>query len=1099
MMPLLDRLFPSWKSVNNSGNNVIETSSPSNVGPHDRTDRSGAFWLGPDQVRILLFRECEWRGRKLLFDSMTLEKQLCKKRSVYNLTNNAGYKNEGTIAFTGTPEFERQRAAEDDVSLLSEMAFGTVAMTYRGSSFKIHSMNTPPSIMCTKIFPATEHNVCRPSERASDEGLGRSVNLDSSSSVRTILSRPSSGNFSGSDLHAVQRKNSTCSSTGSGWDIDIPPPRGSSQSLESNGSSSIGSLSSLRRRWLRAVSTSLGRSDSDDAFGMQHWGESGFDIREGHIKRHKTRLSLTMLVRLTEGHERIMEACLLEHMALLEGMLDRLRYSCIEAYNFNGQASCKGMQLTERLYRCSSRFVVSLLRLLMYPSDNSTRKMPLLWHDVLLNSVTIEQKTSGLHDRLQQMCQLLDSIDTKSTNFFLSTVVTAVLTYHLGWIYTALPYHDRKLMENMGSWYPCNPLWAQLGDLYGALGNPVRVAQTVIAGDSRKIELINSVLSFLSYFIRSGIVQKRQENRCTNDEDVMEAIRILEQTRIKHPYLFHYTKSASANDRDSFSSRRGVRGSTRKQMVAQGHLVNSEKDDFTSQTSLPQCAERPRTERSVSPLKRTNTMKSNLDLLMVTPTESEKTTKFIAKEACHDIEKSEKFIFSKSDGKIYIPNKVRIVVSGVATEESDFAKVQYQQPTSEFPLQTTEEKLQDNYEDKASPEMNLLQSDTDSSVNILKLYSNQSETKETSNSHVFFTLGGEEKSIKSISKPRLGYNCQCSYTFTTVPSTSAQLPEGILRKIIQRNFPESSKSIQAPPEATSSMTSRSIEFCKKCNGQGFLSTQSYDGSKQVLETPTNATEVLRTCANTVSEESVGPTRSNSLENLMEANNVIELPMPQSSKVEKTDPFKDTGFTRTLLQSKILEEDISTTNYTWGLVLQGLIKRKKRRKTVTVKEDKQNDNFESTGEREWWHYIQEECFAGVQFPTIDQPVAEALCILGDLDTWHVGIVSNNTPTQIAPLPVGMSRLVANMLEAFAYMWRKYHSSSHCIGILEAKLNELWLRSEALTEMLMATELCDANVANLTSALDLDAADIPLLLAVATSHSPEIAQRFGLTLT
>lgn len=77
-----------------------------------------------------------------------------------------------------------------------------------------------------------------------------------------------------------------------------------SQSLESNGSSNgsgIGSLTSLRRRWWRAVSTSLGRSDSDDVFGMQHWNETGSD---GHVKRHKTRLGLTMLVRLVQGHER---------------------------------------------------------------------------------------------------------------------------------------------------------------------------------------------------------------------------------------------------------------------------------------------------------------------------------------------------------------------------------------------------------------------------------------------------------------------------------------------------------------------------------------------------------------------------------------------------------------------------------------------------------------------------------------------------------------------------------------------------------------------------------------------------------------------------
>lgn len=42
------------------------------------------FNFSSDQVRILLFRECDWRGRKLLFDSkavqkVRLESQPCRK------------------------------------------------------------------------------------------------------------------------------------------------------------------------------------------------------------------------------------------------------------------------------------------------------------------------------------------------------------------------------------------------------------------------------------------------------------------------------------------------------------------------------------------------------------------------------------------------------------------------------------------------------------------------------------------------------------------------------------------------------------------------------------------------------------------------------------------------------------------------------------------------------------------------------------------------------------------------------------------------------------------------------------------------------------
>lgn len=104
---------------------------------------------------------------------------------------------------------------------------------------------------------------------------------------------------------------------------------------------------------------------------------------------------------------------LLEHMALLEGMLDRLRYFCIETSNITG-FNCKRMQLTDRMCRATSRFVISLLHILLDVDVNI--RTPLLWHDVLLNSVTVNDKTYTLHRSLQQMCQLFDELDTKSTN-----------------------------------------------------------------------------------------------------------------------------------------------------------------------------------------------------------------------------------------------------------------------------------------------------------------------------------------------------------------------------------------------------------------------------------------------------------------------------------------------------------------------------------------------------------------------------------------------------------------------------------------------------------------------------------------------------------
>ncbi|KAI4478169.1 hypothetical protein M0804_012127 [Polistes exclamans] len=1144
---------------------TINNTSKKNI---TSNDREPTLCLGTEQVRILLFQECEWRGRRVLFDSLKLENRRTK-----NATSTTGTK---------------EKTAEDTTSSLSEMVFGTVAMTYKGSSFKVHSMKSPACIICTKVFPVTEHNGPKQNERFSDGTLTRcSTHVDSNtsnSSIKTSISRPSSGNVSSSnDLLPDPRKNSSCSSNGSIWDMETQLHMGSSQSLESSGSSGVGSsLSSLRRKWLRAVSTSLSRADSDDIFGIQQYGENN---SEGGDKHYRSRLGLMMLVRLTQGQERRIETRLLEHMTLLEGMLDRLRYFCIERNGLKTKTiNRKTIDPADRMYRASYRFIISLLRLLINPNYF---RPPLLWHDVLLNSViNLEMNSNILHRGLQQMCQLLDDVDTKSTNFFLSTVVTAVLMYHLGWVYTILPANDRQMMENLGRWYPCNPLWAQLGDLYGAMGNPIKVTHTLVVGDSRKTDLINSVLYFLSYFIRSGIVQKQREYRCSIENDIKEATNILEQMQIKRPYLFDYTKPRNHLSNDNSNRNIKMTMIKRESRVPIGNKqtetfnemqvrvndsatiserLNDNESFVRSECNIDEQF-RPN-ETSIRSLKRSTTMKVSLDRYMLKmddepplvakSTPISKSLSMIQDERrCND---NEEVIVKSNTTNVnqnYTKTKVKIIVDEIDSDTIEDESASNVENQRQFGIENLRkiykhDEINDNTnvsskrvsseieEEEEEEEEECKSKNDDGGTNnndksyihqteFLRLNDNnfieennkrQEQQQQQQQQQVYFTLGCEDKPNKYLSRPRLGYNCQCSYMFTTLPSTSAQLPEGVLRKIIQRNFPESSKSMQPSSGTTTTTTmssnmesnnmeSKSTRICPRCHNQSNPSSQTYKGMKELLETPTNATEVLRTCVN--SDRTVGMSRSNSLEALMEANSVIELPMPRSKLVSSkqvNNSNDETGFTKTLLQTKVpntrqTNNGTWSTKYTWGLVIQGLIKKDKKRRKRKDKTDEQEQQeqqmIESDKEDDWWCCVREEVAAGVRFPTIDEPVSEAVCILADLDTWHVGILSNNMPSEGPPLPVGMSRLVANMLEAFAYVWRKYHSPLHCVDILESKLREMWLRSEALAQMLMTADVCDVSVATLTNALDLDAADIPLLLAVATTHSPEIAQRFGLTL-
>lgn len=138
---------------------------------------------------------------------------------------------------------------------------------------------------------------------------------------------------------------------------------------------------------------------------------------------------------------------------------------------------------------------------------------------------------------------------------FLSSLLTAVLMYHLAWVPTVMPSnhppikafyqkHSSHTVDLLAKCHPYNPLWAQLGtvythtvvsttnhcglgtlslsfiihlqyvlcvcvcvgDLYGALGSPVRVCRTVVVG--RRRELVQRVLYVLSYFIRCSDLQE---------------------------------------------------------------------------------------------------------------------------------------------------------------------------------------------------------------------------------------------------------------------------------------------------------------------------------------------------------------------------------------------------------------------------------------------------------------------------------------------------------------------------------------------------------------------------------------------------------------
>lgn len=92
-------------------------------------------------------------------------------------------------------------------------------------------------------------------------------------------------------------------------------------------------------------------------------------------------------------------------------------------------------------------------------------------------------------------------------------MLTAILTNHLGWVATVAPLNNcttakqmRAKMSEISKFHPYNALWAQLGDLYGAVGNPTKISKTIVCGNESII--MNKLLNVLTYFIRCGEIRR---------------------------------------------------------------------------------------------------------------------------------------------------------------------------------------------------------------------------------------------------------------------------------------------------------------------------------------------------------------------------------------------------------------------------------------------------------------------------------------------------------------------------------------------------------------------------------------------------------------
>ncbi|XP_075468493.1 folliculin-interacting protein 2 isoform X4 [Ascaphus truei] len=530
--------------------------------------------LDLNYIRLIVYQDCERRGRQVLFDSKAvLEIKDGTAQVLANVLQRSGEhaptkttikscqtSSSGTCTISScntTPSGCTQPAKEQlpryqytkpasDVNMLGEMMFGSVAMSYKGSTLKIHFIRSPPQLMISKVFSARMGSFSGSTNTLQDSL--ENINQDASGarlgvSQGGLASCPSGTNLGilqmcGSKLlpgmfeaRPLRLGRSASFFAAHSTPVDMPS-RGHNEDGDSGiaRSASLSSLlitplpspsslsssncaSSYQRRWLRSQTTSLEhgvvpRWATEETFSM---ADESYSSNPAIIRRKKIAISIIFSLPEQDEAQRHFQDFFFSHFPLFESHMNKLKAAIEKA-----MVSCRKITESSQRVQFYLRQVMEALgqfRETIWNLYSIPRIAEPVWLTMMSNSSENNQLCQHF---LREFTYLIEQLNK---NQFCAALITAVLTYHLAWVPTVMPNdhppiksfsekHTSQSVNLLAKSHPYNPLWAQLGDLYGAIGSPVRMTRTVVVG--KRKDLVQRILYVLTYFIRCSELQENQ-------------------------------------------------------------------------------------------------------------------------------------------------------------------------------------------------------------------------------------------------------------------------------------------------------------------------------------------------------------------------------------------------------------------------------------------------------------------------------------------------------------------------------------------------------------------------------------------------------------
>ncbi|KAI9365325.1 folliculin-interacting protein middle domain-containing protein [Pilaira anomala] len=389
------------------------------------------------------------------------------------------------------------------LDLTGEMIFGTAPLAYKGMNTKVHyyKRDKNPQIIISKLF--TLNNTQPPPPSSTHQ---QPIDITRRTSFSSVNSDRSTTSFTANSSICEDNISEQSSDDDHLSAASIYPP--------------VLGLYQSTKRTRRFSQTNM----ENGTFSPTPLPTTRISPLENPVRQHTSRsvkFAVAIIITLQDKNETLYDF-IFSHFALIENRLHQLQAVAFKQLYQYFKNHPPHTYLQPRK-RASSIFLnpnTFQKDLILIDAANQFKTCffnlyhtPRIQEPLWLNMSTYPQKKSEYEASLiKEFMHLIQQYDTKSYNYFISTLLTGVLMHHLSWVNTvAPPEADVHIGCHHGNY---DPLWAQLSDLYGFIGTPSRITRTIVVG--LRPSLVRRILYILTYFIRCNEVFENTESRTKN-------------------------------------------------------------------------------------------------------------------------------------------------------------------------------------------------------------------------------------------------------------------------------------------------------------------------------------------------------------------------------------------------------------------------------------------------------------------------------------------------------------------------------------------------------------------------------------------------------